>query len=156
MAKRPQFSIADPIDTMQCLHDIKLALESLLGQGQSSMPDLFKAVLATDIVVEDWIAPSLLNNWKNYPGPSNRIAGYYKDPFGIVRIRGRLYDGDSNGAVMFNLPEGYRPSQESGFPVVSSIALCRLVVTAEGDVYADTGGSTIWTEIEGVAFRAEH
>ncbi len=56
---------------------------------------------------ENWIAPSLSNSWVNYGG-SYSTAGYYKDPLGIVHIRGMVKDGTADTAV-FTLPAGYRP-----------------------------------------------
>ena len=56
-----------------------------------------------------WIAPSLLNSWVNYGG-GYEDAGYYKDNFGVVHIRGLIKNGTTtNGTDLFTLPVGYRP-----------------------------------------------
>lgn len=58
-----------------------------------------------------WTAPTLLNSWVNY-GTPYAPAGYYKDVFGIVHLRGVVKNG-TNAVSIFNLPSGYRPAYES-------------------------------------------
>lgn len=56
---------------------------------------------------EDWIAPTLMNGWTNQVPAAYAPAGYFKDEFGIVHLRGYLTEGVSS--VIFQLPVGYRP-----------------------------------------------
>ena len=153
MVDTPKFSISSPSDTLQCLNDLKLAVESLLGQGQSAARQDFRAVLVKDISVENWIAPLLINSWT--ASDSSRPVGYYKDPFGIVRIRGFVSGGSSVSACMFNLPEGYRPASPQYFTVWSNSAACRLCVYESGNILIVSGGSTSGCDLDGISFRAE-
>lgn len=52
MAVNITFSISDPglVSDRQVLEELKLALESLLGQGQSDAPALEKACTGADLV----------------------------------------------------------------------------------------------------------
>jgi hypothetical protein len=99
----------------------------------------------------DWIAPTLLNSWVNFGGGFNN-AGYYKDPFGVVRLRGMVKSGVVGNAV-FNLPAGYRPANEELFVAISNGALGRVDVYPSGDVGA-TSGSNAWFSLDGLTFRA--
>jgi len=55
-----------------------------------------------------YIAPGLLHSWANLNTALYSPAGYYKDPFGRVWLRGALKSGIL-GQSAFVLPEGYRP-----------------------------------------------
>ena len=83
---------------------------------------------------EDWIEPMLINGWvatdsRPYP------IGFYKDEFGIVRLRGRIQSGTSSTALQ--LPVGYRPSSlVSSFPISISNtnSIVNVLVTSNGNV----------------------
>lgn len=52
---------------------------------------------------EQWIQPTLLNGWSG-------VARYYKDELGTVHVMCSISGGIAmSGAVLFVLPEGYRP-----------------------------------------------
>ena len=61
---------------------------------------------------EAFIAPTLLNSWVNFDVAINNSAGYYKDAFGIVHLRGLVKTG-TVGLAIFALPVGYRPVKQS-------------------------------------------
>lgn len=73
---------------------------------------------AMQVAIDDWQAPLA---WSNTWGTDSPTVGFYKDPFGIVRIRGRCSRGTPVGAlaneVIFTLPVGYRPTQVVRFEV---------------------------------------
>lgn len=54
---------------------------------------------------EDWITPTLLNEWEIYS--INFPVGYMKDEFGFVHVKGAVKNGTTR--VVFILPSGYRP-----------------------------------------------
>lgn len=65
-------------------------------------------VNSPDVVVGKWITPTLINSWANL-GSGTVGAGYLKDPFGFVHLRGRILGGAA-ASIAFALPPGYRPS----------------------------------------------
>jgi tetrahydromethanopterin S-methyltransferase subunit B len=98
---------------------------------------------ATGIVTidsgESWIAPTLLNSWVNYGGVY-AVAGYYKDPIGLVHIKGLVKDG-TTGTAIFSLPAGYRPSEQLMFNTGAYTGAAYV----NGRIDITTGGSVIMT-----------
>lgn len=103
---------------------------------------------------EDWIAPSLLNSWVNWA--SGTQAGYFKDAFGIVHLRGLVKDG-TIGQAIFQLPVGYRPAAYVEVHAVSSHDGAnelsgRCDIELGGNVIAQTGGNYYFS-LDGITFR---
>lgn len=96
--------------------------------------------------------PALLNSWVNF-GAGFTDAAYFKDPNGFVHLRGLVKNGTGIPTVIFTLPLGYRPGQDSIFAVLSNNALGRVNVLASGDVQA-FAGSTVWVQLDGITFKA--
>lgn len=110
--------------------------------------------LPSPVVLEQWNAPSLLNSWTYYGAPFN-TPGYWKDPNGIVHLRGVLKPG-TYGASMFQLPAGYRPAAQELIGVDTFAAadtMGRIEIQTDGNVIARNGGATFLT-IDSVTFRA--
>lgn len=99
--------------------------------------------------------PAFQNSWVNYDTTTNNAAGFYKDVWGTVHLRGVVKTGTPGAAsVVFTLPLGYRPK------------LTQLLVgRASGDVYAsinvETDGDVIvvapaagstYTSLDGISF----
>jgi len=99
---------------------------------------------------DKWIAPTLINAFVNV-GSGNSLAGYYKDPNGVVRLRGRLATGAS-GASPFTLPIGFRPSATKIFPIVSNGVFGTVSITSLG-VVTLTGNSTYYA-LDSISFKA--
>src|SRR5262245_8049839 len=55
--------------------------------------------------------PAFQNGWQNYAPGSFETAGYYKDIFGVVRLKGYVTAGTA--ARVFTLPAGYRPRADT-------------------------------------------
>ena len=102
-------------------------------------------------VVEQWNAPTLTNSWANYRAPFNP-SGYWKDPSGVVHLRGTIKSG-TIGSSAFTLPLGYRPANSEIFASVSNGALGRVVADAGGGVTPDIG-SNVYVSLDGMTFRA--
>ena len=108
------------------------------------------AAVEVPSIPEAWVSPTLLNSWVNYGGNWNP-AGYYKDPFGRVHLRGLVKSGTA--VTIFTLPAGYRPAYDEIHASVSVDAFNSIRVYATGDVtYA--AGSTVWMSLDGISFRA--
>ena len=102
---------------------------------------------------EDWIAPTLLNSWVNYDTGFHEQAGYYKDQFGRVHLKGLVKDGVIDSSIpVFQLPVGYRPSGILWQSTVASAGFGAFNVTADG--YVGIGiGSNAWVSLN-FSFRA--
>ena len=100
---------------------------------------------------EAFIAPTLLNSWVNFDTTFNS-AGYYKDSFGIVHLRGLVKSG-TVGVAIFTLPTGYRPVKTELFANVSNNAFGRIDIDVSGNVILTTG-SNVSASLDGMTFRA--
>jgi hypothetical protein len=109
-----------------------------------------------DKVQEAWIAPTLLNNWTNY-GESYSQAGYFKDSFGIVHLRGFVKGGsigtNSTTDSIFYLPSTYRPPKLLYFVSVSNNTLAVITIALSGAVNCIYGNNA-WLSLDGLTFRA--
>jgi hypothetical protein len=86
---------------------------------------------------EAWIAPTLLNSWVNL-GDSYPTAGYRKNQFGMVELRG-IVTGGASGSVICVLPEGYRPAKTCSGVITSSTGTGRVWLYPTGNVTHSTG-----------------
>ena len=90
-------------------------------------------------------APTLLNSWVNY-WSGFADAGYSKDPFGGVHLRGRIKSGTATpGTTLFTLPVGFRPRKDLSFPTISNALLAYFDVKSNGDVVIRVGSTTWFT-----------
>ena len=109
---------------------------------------------AVSSTVEGWLAASLENAWVNYSA-SYDPAGYYKDPWGRVHLRGLIKSGTSTGGTrLFTLPAGYRPPLAQMFPVTSNGLHGELEIQADGDVVLSSSVSNVYLSLSGISFRA--
>lgn len=92
------------------------------------------------------------NGWVNFGG-SNASASYYKDPFGIVHLKGTVKSGTIN-TVVFTLPAGYRPQEAEIFAVSNNGAFGLVTVQPDGTVNHSGGGSNVYLTLSGITFRA--
>ena len=103
---------------------------------------------------EAWIVPTLLNGWVNFGGTIS-TAAYYKDPLGIVHLKGTIKSG-TMGAAAFTLPVGYRPAEDSLYGASTSTASSaagRVDVLANGNVIPQAGLNAL-IGMDSVLFRA--
>lgn len=115
------------------------------------------------IAEPEFIAPTLLNSWTNYGDPptsgtgDHTRAGYYKS-LGRVFLKGILAAGTTTqDTPMFNLPEGYRPTEQQVLFTWSwdgaAIVPCRIDIEINGNVNYNLGGD-IWVSLDGLSFAA--
>ena len=98
------------------------------------------------------------NSWANTGGGA-APAGFYKDPFNTVYLRG-VIDSGATANSAFTLPLGYRPEYELVFVVFNNNggpgpggAEVRVTVQTNGNVVpVFTAGTDI--RLDGVIFRA--
>ena len=112
----------------------------VLEQGRPAIPAL-----------EPFTAPTLTNSWVNFGAPYNP-AGYFKDPFGIVHLRGTIKSGTMSAAA-FTLPVGYRPPNRERFSNVSNALFGAFEAREDGTVVPIVGSNGDFC-IDGATFRA--
>lgn len=91
--------------------------------------------------------------WQNVGGVSE-VAGYYKDPFGRVYIRGAVNRASGTNALIFTLPTGYRPSAYEFFAVQANSAYGGVEIQPSGQVRFGTGNPSLYVSLCGISFRA--
>lgn len=144
MAKMPTI----PLDMAGAFLAIKEIIERREGMRGDNAE---KVVTLADLQPGPWQTPTLVNAWVNYGGGYNN-AGYYKDVFGIVRLRGLIMNG-TIGAACFVLPTGYWPAARALFSTISNGAIGRVDVLTTGEVVPMSPSVNAWVSLEGIAFR---
>jgi hypothetical protein len=94
--------------------------------------------------------PVFQNGWKN-TGGTDVTAAFFKDPYGVVHLKGLIYNG-TNGAPIFVLPDGYRPSHGLIQLVWRGSGSGKLNVGLDGRVLFQDGAAA--ASLDGVTFRA--
>lgn len=97
-----------------------------------------------------WIAPTFQNAWVDFGSPDT-LAGYHKDQFGWVHIKGKVKTG-TIGLSIFTLPVGYRPLEDYRFAVTSNGAFGSVKISTSGTVVCDIGNNA-YVELNGISFR---
>jgi hypothetical protein len=104
------------------------------------------------------------NSWADYSTSSYYPAGWTKDPFGFVHLRGAVANPTSATTVIATLPVGARPSGYEYFEVSSSDGLgsfvtnCSLQFGTDGTLSAYADPSNLCNQgfisLEGITFFA--
>jgi hypothetical protein len=136
------------------------------ASGTTATPEAFHLV---DTAGE----PAFQNGWHN-TGSDREAVGFYKDPGGVVHLRGAATG--SNNMVIFQLPPGYRPA--SGKQIqISAVCNCTVldsntpgdevnVPTGRLQIFGDIGTAALnggvsisplpsFVDLDGVSFPAE-
>ena len=155
-------TLADQIDLQDALDAKALSSHTHAGGditsqvSDSDQLDGHEATYFAEKTQESWTAPSFLNSWVNFGGV-NEPAGYFKDSFEVVHLRGMIKDG-TIGQPAFILPEGYRPAYEAFYGTASNDLFGQCVIQMstgnEGKVIPHVGDNT-WFSLAGITFRAE-
>ena len=97
--------------------------------------------------------PNFENSWTNYNTSTHQSCAFYKDSFGIVRLKGAVSTGTISSSI-FTLPVGYRPLKSINQTVLSNGAFGIIQINSSGTVICTTGTNTI-VSLDNIAFRAE-
>jgi hypothetical protein len=94
--------------------------------------------------------------WRDYEAVGNP-AGFYKDPFGMVRLSGSIFGG-APGSHAFTLPTGFRGgaaffASSSSDAAVSS-SFCTITIYPTGDVVVGTNCNNAQVGLDGITFLA--
>lgn len=107
--------------------------EATLGQvpnaanaANANTLDGFNSTAFAQTGSEAWheLAPGDFNAcWLNTAEPGRNTAGYYRDPSGVVHLKGHVnrQGTDGCGRVIFTLPAGYRPLGDENQVVSSAV-----------------------------------
>jgi hypothetical protein len=99
--------------------------------------------------------PGFAAGWTNDNPAVESTAAFYKDPLGVVRLKGMVLKAGGTG-VIFVLPVAYRPPKTTCLPTVRSLpapATASVVCAfGTGEVSAIGGDGTYL--LEGMTFRA--
>jgi hypothetical protein len=96
--------------------------------------------------------PPFQNGAQNF-GQGFSTAGFFIDHEGIVHLKGTVTA--TRDTVIFNLPPGYRPTQELFITTLATVSAGRLFIHPNGDV--EVGGAVPTTAnyaLDSVTFRA--
>jgi hypothetical protein len=104
--------------------------------------------------------------WSTFGGGAGNVA-FYKDPFGVVHLRGTAQCTPVTGQTctpdfsqeIFTLPSGYVPTSNSEFAVDSNLGFGEIVVKGAGDtnpgqVVVQAGNPQAYVALDGITFRA--
>jgi hypothetical protein len=95
--------------------------------------------------------PVFQNGWKNTGPATDVTAAFFKDPYGVVHLKGLIYNG-TNDAPIFVLPDGYRPSKGVIQLVWRGSGSGKLNLLSDGRVQFQDGAAA--ASLDGVTFRA--
>jgi hypothetical protein len=96
-------------------------------------------------------APAFANSWVNF-GSNWADAAYWKDPFGVVHLRGLIKSG-TVGNTAFTLPPGYRPGVNETFSTISNAAVGRVDCLTSGAVQPVSPSNNTYVSLSGITFR---
>lgn len=98
--------------------------------------------------LEDWIAPTLQNDWVDFGGAYEGVS-YRREGSDHVRLRGTAKNG--TGSLLFTLPAGNRPLRTHRFTVASGSSTGQVEVTSGGAV-TQAAGVTSSLSLDGIWF----
>ena len=104
-------------------------------------------------------APAFSNGWANSSDTSDTTAAYYKDPFGVIHLKGTVDDGSATSDNVFTLPSGDRPAATAHFLAVTmrvsyldDFASVRIDSAGVVAITRAGGGATDYA-LDGITFR---
>lgn len=112
---------------------------------------LLRKVNAVDTSDGGYVAPTLLNGWKEW-GDGYNPAGYMLDGLGFVHLRGLIKSGAMQQAA-FALPPSASPANSEFIATVSAFAFGSVVIRPDGSVIPWDGVNT-WLSLDGITFKA--
>jgi hypothetical protein len=95
--------------------------------------------------------PQFVNNWTNL-GPPYPTAGFYKDPLGVVHLKGFVNRSSGSGNTIFSLPPGYRTAGQEHF--ASAVGAAYLFTASSGGGIAVSPAASTQATLNGITFRA--
>ena len=109
----------------------------------------------------DFGAVPHFGTWQNYDSVNNSTAAYFRDPFGIVHLKGTVScpwgGGPVSGSRIFSVPSGYTPAKTENFAVPGAQGDTSIAIFGNGDVVWVSGNNpgVGYLELDGISFRCE-
>jgi hypothetical protein len=94
--------------------------------------------------------------WQNIPFPGFTTAAFYRDPFGVVHLKGAIYCSTGvSGTNIFILPPGYRPDAHHQFATGTSASVpVGIQIEPSGAVFPSSFAATnVEQRLEGASWR---
>ncbi|HRI62594.1 MAG TPA: hypothetical protein PK156_00105 [Polyangium sp.] len=110
---------------------------------------------------DEWTVATLASGWTHVN--NERPAGYFKDPFGIVHLRGMAKAGESATKVLLSLASKYRPAASESFlawsttPGARSAAARSITIAVDGTITidGDLPANNEVVSLAGITFAAD-
>jgi hypothetical protein len=96
--------------------------------------------------------PAFKNGWANEAPGFESTAGFFKDPWGVVHLKGIVTGGTVS--TIFTLPAGYMPSAYECITTERAGAIAYICIAPNGDLYQQAGGSAGSLLLDGISFSA--
>jgi hypothetical protein len=101
-----------------------------------------------------------VQSWVNFNSSVNSTAAYYRDPLGVVHLKGTVSCSTAPGigSPIFGLPAGYAPAKDENFSAPSAGGATVILVRADGSVKWPGGtspGAGGFLDLDGISFRCE-
>jgi hypothetical protein len=141
---------ADTVDGYNLNQDVQTTASPTFA-GLSVSGNITATGTASSIGVEAWTTATLLNSWTVY---SSLTVGYYKTPFGEVRLKGYITGGTkTSGTTLFTLPVGYRPTQIVYISTTVGSIPIQLAINTLGNVSLNADYTGTYISLDGLTFR---
>lgn len=115
------------------------------------VPTTIDAAIVVALTPAAFVAATYAGTWASFGG-GYAAAGYYKDPFGIVHLRGAV--GGGGAATIFTLPAGYRPAFPCVFAQMASGGTINQVQITTAGVVTDDTATPAFLSLDGITFRS--
>ena len=99
-------------------------------------------------------APAFDPGWSDVGG-GFQTAGFYKDPFGIVHLRGDVHRTSGASSTIMTMPVGYRPTALENFPAYGNGGTVAGVAVRDSDgAVVLVAGDVNFIGLGGITYRA--
>jgi hypothetical protein len=97
--------------------------------------------------------PPFQNGWHNDNPAIQSTGGFYRDPLGVVHLKGTITGGSPVPFAIFTLPSGYRPTKHLCRATLMG-GVADLCITTNGDLYEQGGTQGYFLLLDGLTFQA--
>lgn len=108
---------------------------------------------AWHVVGSDPLGANFAGTWTNFGGGLS-VAAYYRDPFGVVHLKGQVAGG-TVGTTIYGLPPGYRPSERLDVAVGTAAGdgASTVSLMTNGTIVPAVAAGNTRVSLDGVTFR---
>ena len=95
--------------------------------------------------------PTFQNGWVNESPTTETTTAFYRDPFGVIHLKGLIISGTNN--TIFTLPAGYRPSKAFICLMWRGSGAGAVIIYPTGNVLISSGTGA--GDLDSVTFRVD-